>query len=192
MNAIQIYFLFPDVLDNKEDIIKLRLALINVTSFHFENPDSEMIKKITSTFRPIITKFYIVNCNNYYNPVIRSPIVPNFRSLLDFVKLNGRNLRHIYLESCYIDDKFLQSLARVKNLKLKTFYLKKCENFTDFGLRRFFEIQNKIIDLDLSGNDFLTNKILYEICFYLPKIKSFNIRSCNGFTDVSSDFYKNR
>ena len=94
-------------------------------------------------------------------------------------------MKLLNLTNTVIDDFFLQEMAEISRMKLKSLSItfNGCINNKKFGLLPLIRSQTEMEKFDISESPAVEETILIEICKYMKKLKDLNLKKCVHVTN---------
>ncbi|XP_076047587.1 uncharacterized protein LOC143029082 isoform X2 [Oratosquilla oratoria] len=185
------------LLSNPEDVTLLSKTLLNVTHLHLACSryltDAIFSRMIAAVGK--LRKLSLAGCQVSFQKAIYKRFYPEdgrvkasdhvltFQHILTYITENASHIKEISLGRTSIDSESLYNLSVVPNLTLESVHLMSCDQLTKSGVQLLCENQKNITDLDLSLSSRLTDHAVIAVCRHLSKLKSLNLRRCQGITE---------
>lgn len=121
-------------------------------------------------------------CMSKIKPAERNQFLDHF---IFFLKGYGQTIKSINLRQTLIDDFFLQQLAEVKCLKLKSLAItfNGATNNRKYGIIPLINAQTELEELDLQESPAIEETVMVEICKVMKNLRKLNLRKCTHVTD---------
>ncbi len=137
---------------------------------------------ILTSFAPKLTVLNVAGCRN----------LCNFNALAELINLQSLNLAEVFVkqQSEQVGLRMMKALVSPDcacRTKLKTFYLQQNVALSEQCLCLLGGF-SMLSQLDISGMDAVTSKVMRAICFSCPMLQSLSLQLCHNLDDVILEF----